>query len=210
MMPFNLLFCRGRILLLAALFLGACATQPVPPSTTSAPTNASINQQHLTALATIKSFSLKGRLGVVTQKQGFSGSIEWQHQQTSDNIDVYSPVGGKVANIAKSTDGVILTDQKGHSIKAQDAESLTDMTLGFKLPLTGLSDWALGKPTTSKIEAATWDEKGQLLTLKQDGWDISYENYTEINGLNLPNKIVLKSDKVNLKLLVEKWIGVGS
>ena len=210
MMPFNLLFCRGRILLLAALFLSACATQPVPPSTTSAPANASINQQHLSALATIKSFSLKGRLGVVTQKQGFSGSIEWQHQQTSDNIDVYSPVGGKVANIAKSTDGVILADQKGHSIKAQDAESLTDMTLGFRLPLTGLSDWALGKPTTRKIDAATWDEKGQLLTLKQDGWDISYENYTEINGLNLPNKIVLKSDKVNLKLLVEKWIGVGS
>ena len=210
MIPFNLLFCRGRILLLAALFLGACATQPAPPSTTSAPTNASINQQHLTALATIKSFSLKGRLGVVTQKQGFSGSIEWQHQQTSDNIDVYSPVGGKVANIAKSINGVILTDQKGHSIKAQDAESLTDMTLGFKLPLTGLSDWALGKPTTSKIDAATWDEKGQLLTLKQDGWDISYENYTEINGLILPNKIVLKSDKVNLKLLVEKWISVKS
>ena len=210
MMPFNLLFCRGRMLLLAALLLGACATQPVPPSTTSAPTNASINQQHLTTLATIKSFSLKGRLGVVTQKQGFSGSIEWQHQQTSDNIDVYSPVGGKVANIAKSTDGVILTDQKGHNIKAQDAESLTDITLGFRLPLTGLSDWALGKPTTSKIDAATWDEKGQLLTLKQDGWNISYENYTEINGLNFPNKIVLKSDKVNLKLLVEKWIGVGS
>ena len=210
MMPFNLLFCRGRILLLAALFLDACATQPVPPSTTSAHTNVSINQQHFTTLAAIKSFSLKGRLGVVTQKQGFSGSIEWQHQQTSDNIDVYSPVGGKVANIAKSTDGVILTDQKGHSIKAQDAESLTDMTLGFRLPLTGLSDWALGKPTTSKIEVATWDEKGQLLTLKQDGWDISYENYTEINGLTLPNKIVLKSDKVNLKLLVEKWIGIGN
>ena len=209
-MPFNLLFCHGRILLIAALFLDACATLPVPPSATSVPTNASINQQHLTTLATIKSFSLKGRLGVVTQKQGFSGSIEWQHQQVSDNIDVYSPVGGKIANIAKSTDGVILTDQKGHSIKAQDAESLTDMTLDFRLPLTGLSDWVLGKPTASKIDAATWDEKGQLLTLKQDGWDISYENYTEINGLTLPNKIVLKSDKVNLKLLLEKWIGVGS
>ena len=210
MMPFNLLFCRGRILLLAALFLGACATQPVPPSATSAPTNASINQQHLAALATIKSFSLKGRLGVVTQKQGFSGSIEWQHQQASDNIDVYSPVGGKIANIAKTADGVTLTDQKGHTIKAQDAESLTNMTLGFKLPLAGLSDWVLGKPTASKIDDATWDEKGQLLTLKQDGWDIGYENYIEINGLTLPNKIVLKSDKVNLKLLVEKWIGVES
>ncbi len=204
------------VTLILALILTACATQPIPPSASATPTNISINQQHLTTLATIKSFSLKGRLGVVTQKQGLSGSIEWQHQpykdnQTGlDNIDVYSPVGGKVANIAKTADGVTLTDQKGHSISAQDAESLTEMTLGFRLPLTGLSDWALGKPTASKIDASSWDEKGRLLTLKQDGWDISYETYVEINGtenngLDLPNKIVLKSEKVNLKLLVEKW-----
>ena len=211
MMPFNLLFFRGRILVLVALFLGACATQPAQPPATPAPTNAGIHQQHLATLATIKNFSLKGRLGVVTQKQGFSGSIEWQHQsyknnQTNlDNIDVYSPVGGKVANITKTADGVTLTDQKSHSISAQNAESLTDMTLGFRLPLTGLSDWALGKPTASKIDASTWDEKGRLLTLKQDGWDISYENYTDIDGISLPKKILLKSEKVNLKLLVEKW-----
>jgi outer membrane lipoprotein LolB len=43
------------------------------------------------------------------------------------------------------------------------------------------------------------------LTLKQDGWDISYENYAMQNGVDLPNKIVLKSEKVNLKLLVEKF-----
>ena len=157
-------------------------------------------------LANINSFSLRGRLGVVTQKQGFSGSIEWQHQQSGDNIDVYSPVGGKIANIAKTADGVTLTDQKGRSISAQDAESLTEMTLGFRLPLTGLSDWALGKPTASKIDTSTWDEKGRLLTLKQDGWDISYENYANNNGVDLPNKIVLKSEKVNLKLLIENWI----
>jgi outer membrane lipoprotein LolB len=208
MMPFNLLFCRSRLILLAvllaALFLSACATQPSPPAQTPSATDA--NQKHLATLSNIKAFSLKGRLGVVTQKQGFSGGIEWQHQQSSDNIDVYSPVGGKVANIAKTPNGVTLTDQKNHSISAQDAESLTEVTLGFRLPLTGLSDWALGKPTAGKIDASTWDEKGRLLTLKQDAWDIAYENYAEANGVDLPNKIVLKSEKVNLKLLIEKWI----
>ncbi len=194
-----------RYLFILLLILTGCATQPSSPSAPPAPTNASINQQHLAALAAIKSFSQKGRLGVVTQKQGFSGSIEWQHQQTNDNVDVYSPVGGKVANISKTSAGVTLTDQKGRSISAQDAESLTEMTLGFKLPLTGLADWTLGRPTASKIDASTWDEKGRLLTLKQDGWDISYENYSENNGIDLPNKIVLKSEKVNLKLLVEKF-----
>ena len=199
---------RQSLVFILALILAACATQPIPSQTPSTPTNASTYQQHLATLANINAFSLKGRLGVVTQKQGFSGGIEWQHQVVNDNIDVYSPVGGKIANIAKTTEGVTLTDQKGHSIKAQNAESLTEMTLGFRLPLTGLNDWAVGRPTASKISASSWDEQGRLLTLKQDGWDISYENYANNNGVDLPSKIVLKSQQVNLKLLVEKWVSV--
>jgi outer membrane lipoprotein LolB len=187
------------------LAISACVTQP-PAPTIPTPENSVAHRQHLATLANIQAFSLKGRLGVVTQKQGFSGSIEWQHQTTTDNIDVYSPVGGKVANIAKTPNLVVLTDQKGRTVKANDAETLTENTLGFRLPLNGLSDWALGKPTASKIEASSWDAQGRLLTLKQDGWDIGFENYLETNGTFLPNKIVLKSEKVNLKLLVEKWL----
>ena len=193
---------RHSLTFILALILAACATQPMPQSS---PTTSAINQKHLATLANIKAFALKGRLGVVTQKQGFSGGIDWQHQITNDNIDVFSPVGGKIANIAKTSSQVTLTDQKGHSVSAQDAESLTETTLGFRLPLTGLSDWAIGRPSASKIDAANWDETGRLTALKQDGWDISFENYSIQNGVDLPSKIVLKSDKVNLKLLVEKW-----
>ena len=208
-MGFNLRLLRHLLALIFTILLAACAVQPTAPSSAPpAPTNAVVNQQHLATLAKIKNFALKGRLGVVTKKKGFSGNIDWQHQLDTDNIDVYSPVGGKVANIAKTPSGVTLTDQKGRSISAQDAESLTEITLGFRLPLTGLADWALGKPTASKVEASTWDEKGRLLTLKQDGWNIAYENYSASNGVDLPNKIVLKSEKVNLKLLVETWIGI--
>ena len=201
-----------------------CATQPSSPTsqapTAQAPTNIAIHQQHLARLTNLNNYSLKGRLGVVTVKQGFSGSIEWQHQtnkddQTSlDNIDVYSPVGGKLANISKNANGVTMTDQKGNSVKANDAESLTETMLGFRLPLSGLSDWVIGRPTASKIEASSWDAQGRLTKLKQDGWDISYENYfdnyfeshSENNSIFLPNKIVLKSEKVNLKLIIEKWM----
>ncbi len=207
-MSLNLLSGRNSLLLILALFLGACATISAPPS--QLPTTSSINQKHLATLANIKTFSLKGRLGVVTNPRGFSGGIDWQHQLTGDNIEVFSPVGGKVANIAKNANGVTLTTQEGRSIKAQNTESLTEMTLGFRLPLAGLSDWAIGRPTASKIEASSWDETGRLTTLKQDGWDISYENYAETNGVFLPNKIVLKSEKVNLKLLVENWTGISN
>jgi len=197
-----------RVLILcyaAALILSGCTS--IPPSPTT-PATQNINQQHIAKLAQIQHFALKGRLGVVTQKQGFSGGINWKHTQTSDNIEMFSPLGGKIADIAKTPTEVTLTTQDSQSIKAIDAESLTELTLGWRLPLTGLSDWALGKPSKSKIDASTWDEQGHLTLLKQDGWDISYENYTDNNGFALPSKIVLKSEKVNLKLLVEKWSGL--
>jgi len=190
----------------AALYLSGCASTPTAPGAPTA--SLSVHQQHLATLANIQQFSLKGRLGVVTNPNGFSGSIDWQHLKTNDNIEVFSPLGGKVASIAKTPLEVTLTTQNGHSIKAQDAETLTEATLGWRLPLSGLSDWALGKPTNSKIDASTWDTQGRLTTLKQNGWDISYENYAENNGYFLPSKIVLKSEKVNLKLLVEKWSGL--
>jgi len=201
----------NRIILIAMLLLiSSCS---VLPKKSSAPQpNSSVNEKHLASLANIKSFSLKGRLGVVTNPRGFSGGIEWQHQtmkdsQTNtDNMDIFSPVGGKAANIIKNQSGVTLTTQDGHSIKTQDAESLTEATLGWRLPLNGLSDWVLGKPTSSKVDASTWDENGRLTTLKQDGWDISYDNYVDNHGLFLPKKVLLKSDKVNLKLIVDQWI----
>ncbi len=192
-------------LCLMFLFFSACATQPKPPITQS-PTSPVAQQQHLAKLSAIKRFSLTGRLGVVTQKKGFSGSIDWQHAAQSDAIDVYSPLGGKVAHIAKTPDAVTLTTQDGKTIKDTSAENLTETALGFKLPLAGLSDWALGKPTTSKIDASTWDDEGRLLTLKQNGWDISYENYADNDGVFLPGKVILKSERLNLKLLIEKWI----
>ncbi len=206
-MDFFLLNYRYFLFCIFAL-LNACAILPKTPSEQPS-TSAAIHQQHLAKLDAIKSFSLKGRLGVVTKKQGFSGSINWQHTTQNDNIDVFSPLGGQIANIKKTALGVTLTQQDGRSITAQSAVSLTESTLGFKLPVTGLSDWALGKPTSSKIEASTWDAQGRLLTLKQDGWDIGYENYADNSGVSLPNKVVLKSEQLNLKLLIENWTDIS-
>ncbi len=164
-----------------------------------------LNQQHLLNLATIRQFALQGRIGVQADGKGFSGGLHWRHDMANDNIELYSPLGGQVASINKTAGKVTLDDAKGNSISAADAESLTQNTLGWQLPLAGLTDWSLGRPTHSKIDLITWDEFGRLSTLKQDGWSIEYQSYLEQNGHFLPSKITLRSDKVYLKLLIEKW-----
>lgn len=206
-MQFCHFYLRNLCALLLLLSIAACSPIATKPSTNQAAV--SLNQKHLASLANIQSFSLKGRIGITTNPRGFSGGIAWQHTIANDNIDIFSPLGGKTANIVKTPSEVILTSQDGHSIKAQDAESLTEATMGWRLPLNGLSDWVLGKPTKSRIDDSTWDENGWLTTLKQDGWDINYENYTETNGIFLPKKVLLKSDKVNLKLIVDEWLNTS-
>ena len=184
------------------MLLQACASIP---KQSGDQTSLLLHQAHQQNIAKIKQFTLLGRIGVQTEGKGFSGGINWQHQPELDEIALNSPLGGEVAHIQKTAVKVTLTDAKGNRLSADDIESLTAKTLGWQLPLTGLADWALGRPSNSAIDSSTWDKEGRLSTLKQDGWEIEYQNYSAVNATVLPHKITLRNNKVFLKLLISKW-----
>lgn len=203
------LFAPRLLLLVLPGLLSACAAAPaVKPAEDAA--SHQLNRAHLQRVAEIESFSLRGRIGVQTSNKGFSGGLQWQHQPPNDDIALYSPLGGQVASVKKTSELITLLDANGNSITANDAETLTQAALGWQLPLTGLADWSLGRPANRPVESSTWDAQGLLTTLNQDGWSIEYQNYSEQYGYQLPAKIILKSEKVNLKLLVEAWLHVES
>ena len=195
-----------RVLFLLGLMsvFAGCASAPASKTEPSAAAQ-KLRAQHLQQLASIQEFSIQGRIGVQTNGKGFSGSLQWQHNSAGDDIDLYSPLGSQVASIKRTPDQVTLKDAGGKSFSAVDAETLTQETLGWKLPLTGLVDWSIGRPTQSPIQNSIWNEQGLLTNLDQDGWKIEYDNYQQQGAYMLPGKIFLKSDKLNLKLLVEKW-----
>lgn len=182
--------------------LASCTSLPKPVTSDASHAR---QQVHLQDIASIDQFSIKGRLGVQAEGKGFSGNLSWQHRKLNDDIALYSPLGGQLASIKKTPENVTLTDANGNSISAEDTETLTQNTLGWQLPLDGLADWALGRPRNTTIQGSTWDEHGHLSTLKQDGWEIQYENYVAQNGHFLPSKIILRNEKVFLKLLIENW-----
>ncbi len=148
-------------------------------------------------------------MGVIIVDKGFSGRLEWQHFKGNDYLEIYSPLGGKVASIKKTQQKVTLTEKNGKVTEAQNVETLTETTLGWHLPLEGLSYWVLGKPSNSKIDYAIWDQFGRLIELKQNGWDIKYSKYTDNKGYSLPNRIALRNEKIRLKLLIEQWADVS-
>ncbi len=201
-------FLRTTLLFSFIGLLPACMSVPSKPTDTK--TSLILHQQHLLKIAEIQQFTLAGRIGVQAEGKGFSGGINWQHHNANEDIALYSPLGGQVASIQKSAGNVTLTDAKNNTITATDAETLTQKALGWKLPLSGLADWALGRSSNSPVLSSTWDDLGHLATLKQDGWDIVYQNYSDQHGYLLPNKILLRNDQVLLKLVIDQWSDVAN
>lgn len=190
-------------LIAAALTLAGCASlSPAPTPVTAGP---EAQAWHLDQLNEIGAFSLVSRMAVRTEKNGFSGPLRWKHTEEGNHISLYSPLGAQVADIQSSAEGVTLVTNDRKTHKADSAEALLQNTMGWSLPLTGLSDWVLGRPTRGPHEIVSFDPQGRITKLKQNGWDIEYAAYKIVDGIALPGKVTLRSPQVYLKLLIDKW-----
>ena len=202
-------------LLIVGLMLSSCASvntsqteadkNTKPPVTTEVPTIPPEAQQHQAEIAKVTNFKIEARMGVQSEGYGVSGNIHWVHSPENDAIDLYSPLGNKIAAIVKNTDGVSLTSQSGKTIKAEDAETLTQLTLGWRLPFSKLSDWIVGRPANGVVTTFSWDDKGQISKFTQDGWEVSYMQYQNDSEPALPSKINLRNPKMNVRLVIESW-----
>ncbi|MFT7227674.1 MAG: outer membrane lipoprotein LolB [Methylophilaceae bacterium] len=193
-------------IIMLSFTLNGCALFKQKPQADTSIDSSILHDRHMVLVNNIKQFSIKGRLGVMTNPKGFSGRVSWQHTTENDHIDIFSPLGGKVAYITKTPQDVALTNNKGEQVSAEDAETLTEKTLGFRLPLSGLSHWALGKPSnTGLVNYVTWDQNGRINRIQQNGWDITYKDYSMQEGYFLPKKVTLRTDTLIIKLIAEKW-----
>jgi outer membrane lipoprotein LolB len=189
---------------LPLLILAGCAS--LPPATPPQPPSA--YQQHAQDVAAIRTFALNGRIAVLTEQKGFSGGMRWHHHPEGDEIGFYSPIGTQLGQLSAGSDGVTLTTSDKKTFSAADAETLTQQNLGWSLPISGLHDWVLGRPTQGDVEILGWDAAGHIQHMRQNGWDIEYPNYIVADQHQLPGKIILKSPRLDLKLVIEQWIGI--
>jgi outer membrane lipoprotein LolB len=202
-------------LIIAGLMMTGCASvnthsttadkNTAPTVVTEAPAIPPEAQQHQAEIAKVTDFKIEGRMGVQSDGYGVSGNIHWVHSLENDAIDLYSPLGSKIAAIVKNTYGVSLTSQNGKTTKAGDAETLTEITLGWRLPFSKMSDWIVGRPANGVVTAFAWDDKGHLSKFIQDGWEVSYMQYQNEIQPALPSKINLRNPKMNVRLVIERW-----
>ena len=182
----------GRFLCAALALLAGCATlEPVPAVPPLA-------QPLLT------SFQIAGRISVRHGAEGFSGNLTWRHANAEDEFVILTPLGQGVARIIKNATGVTLEMPEQAMVRAPDAESLTQSTLGFALPLSGLPHWVQAQPIGPEV-LLRHNSDGTLDQLSEQGWQIDYLTYRAVGTRQLPGKVFMENAEVKLRLIVDEW-----
>ncbi len=167
---------------LLALVLCACApVQLKPPS--------------------VVEFDLAGRIAARHGADAFTGNLSWRHATSGDEMLISTPLGQGVAKIVREGEAVQLTTAEGKQYSAPDAESLTERTLGFRLPLEGMADWVQGRASADTPARVAKDSDGRLRTLEQRGWRVEYQEYEGAR----PSLMRLTYPGVELRFAISQW-----
>jgi len=178
-----------RSLLLLVLLLAGCATAPVEvqrPAQLDAP------------------FAFNGRVAFRHGDQRESAGVRWVHHATEDEILLLAPLGQTVARIHRDMQEASLDTTDKH-YTSQSMEDLMQQVLGWQLPLAGLRYWVTALPAPEGDFKVERDANGQLKTLSQQGWEISYSRYAADTADALPLRMKLQRDDMQVLLLIDEW-----
>jgi len=150
-------------------------------------------------------FFLSGRISMKYGSEAASGLISWRHTPASDDLLLSSPMGQGMARVVRRDAMVRLTTADKQEYQAEDAESLTEKVLGWRLPLAGLPEWVRARAVPGSDAQTRSDAAQRLVELKQSGWLVEFLEYDDRSGL--PLRLRLTRGDVEIRLAITGWRG---
>jgi len=206
----SVIFCLPRsgygvrvALLFATALISGCET--VPEALPGVPVETAW-QQRMEALRGLESWTCNGRVAANDGKESFSGSLRWRQTQDAYQIRLSGPLGQGLVEVKGSPQGVTLRTSDQNTFAAPTPEALLDQYFGWRLPVTGLRYWIVGLPMPGLPMAdGVLDPRGRLERLQQSGWRIQYLAYRQVQGLDLPSKLVLEHPRLSARIVISRW-----
>jgi outer membrane lipoprotein LolB len=183
--------------LAGALLAAGCATSPVGSPSGSRPPDPGQLTQWLA----------KGRIALVAQGEGGSGSFVWQQRSERTELTLRGPLGA--GGLALITDGTTfeLSDGAGQPLNGEAARAELERRLGVKLPLAELRYWMLGGPAPdSPGSGPVQTSPGSVPGFVQGGWVVSYEELKSQAGWSLPARLTATTNGARVRIIVDDWI----
>jgi outer membrane lipoprotein LolB len=193
------------------LLLSACAGPPTRPSAEAE----ALWDARLARLAGINTWDVRGRLAVRAPEGGGQATLRWRRQNDRQEIDLTGPLGKQLLKLFEDGQGARMRDAQQREFAAADAQALLWQATGWYVPLAGLRHWIIGVPAPGPAQARELDHQGRLARLRQLDWDVRFQDYMRVDGIDLPRRIVLRylaplgagetAGEFELRLLVQAW-----
>jgi len=191
--------------LLAAMFLAGCASAPPPPPPVDNP--ASVWQSRRDELSRIAYWHLSGRLAVSNGAEAWHINLDWRQRGDDYQIQLNGPFGAGKVRLTGNAQGVELRDSDDRTFYADKPGELLQERTGVLMPVEGLRYWILGLNTPDQTTAPKLDDQGRLAYLEDNHWRVNFRRYTEVKGLQLPDKIFISKPEqdIDVRLVVDEW-----
>jgi len=188
------------------LALTACSITPTEPIDQERAQAAWLSRQ--TALKQITHWRLDGRIAISQGEDFYAVNLRWRQKHADFNIDISGPMGSGHFKLKGVQHGdVYLRDSDQNNYHAQNPETLVYQHTGMHIPVNGLFYWVRGLPDPSlpQQQVAELDQQGHLQKLVQDGWTVEFSDYADFVEHQLPEKLVIQHDDIEIKLIVHRW-----
>ena len=164
-----MLLTRRLTLLAFAAALAGCATSTANLSTA-------------TVADYRETIDLSGKLSVNYQKDGrqesITGNFDWEQRPGAIDVALISPLGQTVATINVTPNSATLVQGGQEPRTADDIDSLTQQTLGWPLPVSGLRDWLQGYAVDGHGQRFRASPANNSVTTR-DGWRLRFVEWQD-------------------------------
>lgn len=189
------------IIITSFVLLTSCATMPADSSGATHKLSWSARKHQLT---TITHWQITGAAAIKLPQHGLTASMVWQQKNDDYHIQLFGPFGiGRT--IINRHNSIVTLSTNGRLYTAKSPEALMQNTLGWQLPVSNLFYWVRGLPSPGSYQHIEFDHYHHLRKLNQQGWFINYQQYTSVNGVDVPSLLTLSQQNISVKLVFSQW-----
>lgn len=194
--------------IILAVFLSSCASFTQTP--TPLPKSKIVNHylpwtQRKAQLSAIQNFRVNGNLAIhETTGHGANASFSWEQNYPNYQLNFFGPLGTQSAVLTGNSERVSLTTHQ-HTYHAQNPEKLLHDQLGLNLPVSQFYYWLRGLPAPQSRYTSNLDAYNHIMQLRQSGWRVVYQHFTNIGKVDLPDRIELSNCQWQIRIKLTDW-----
>lgn len=194
---------------LGLLLQGCMTAPPAPPPDDSLTREKPEDWQPRQAeLRELRQWTLQGKVAVRHEQGNDSAVIrEWVQNGDQFLIEMSSAfMGMGSVRLEGSPEFLTITDSDGQQHLSSDPDALIRKTLGWSLPVEALYVWVRGLPLQDSPAELFFDEQGRISHLRQEAWEIHYDDYASLAGVeDVPRSLTATRDDLRLRLVITRW-----